>query len=97
MSHVLAAGARLRNSFSLALTVRANHGDFSVRASKDNGNKAGEDIMLVGALLQTTDGDIKLDTGTLTVADLKNADQCRKLGGLIGMSGGVLNSIASSY
>ncbi|MCZ7451377.1 hypothetical protein O8B93_27845, partial [Agrobacterium rhizogenes] len=48
-------------------------------------------------LLQATDGDISLDTETLTVADLKDTDQYKNVGGSIGMSGGGLNSIGFSY
>ncbi|WP_236775982.1 hemagglutinin repeat-containing protein [Agrobacterium radiobacter] len=59
--------------------------------------KVGEDTTLVGALLQATDGDISLDTGTLTVADLKDTDQYKNVGGSIGLSGGGLNSVGFSY
>ncbi|MGV1985555.1 hemagglutinin repeat-containing protein [Agrobacterium sp. 22-221-1] len=59
--------------------------------------KVAEDATLVGALLQATDGDINLDTGTLTVADLKDTDQYKNVGGSIGMSGGGLNSVGFSY
>ncbi|WP_237680964.1 MULTISPECIES: two-partner secretion domain-containing protein [Agrobacterium] len=59
--------------------------------------KVAEDTTLVGALLQATDGDISLDTGTLTVADLKDTDQYKNVGGSIGMSGGGLNSVGFSY
>ena len=57
----------------------------------------GEDTTLVGALLQATDGDIRLDTGTLTVADLKDSDQYTNVGGSIGLSGGKLGSVGFSY
>ncbi|MFS8125483.1 hemagglutinin repeat-containing protein [Rhizobium sp. BR 250] len=59
--------------------------------------KVAEDTTLVGALLQATDGDISLDTGTLTVADLKDTDQYKNVGGSIGLSGGGLNSVGFSY
>ncbi len=59
--------------------------------------KVAEDTTLVGALLQATDGDISLDTGTLTVADLKDTDQYKNVGGSIGISGGGLNSVGFSY
>ncbi len=59
--------------------------------------KVTEDTTLVGALLQATDGDISLDTGTLTVADLKDTDQYKNVGGSIGISGGGLNSAGFSY
>ncbi|WP_254229075.1 hemagglutinin repeat-containing protein [Agrobacterium salinitolerans] len=59
--------------------------------------KVAEDTTLVGALLQATDGDISLDTGTLTVADLKDTDQYKNVGGSIGISGGELNSVGFSY
>ncbi len=59
--------------------------------------KVAEDTTLIGALLQATDGDISLDTGTLTVADLKDTDQYKNVGGSIGISGGGLNSVGFSY
>ncbi|MGI8399965.1 hemagglutinin repeat-containing protein, partial [Agrobacterium deltaense] len=59
--------------------------------------KVAEDTTLVGALLQATDGDISLDTGTLTVADLKDTDQYKNVGGSISISGGGLNSVGFSY
>lgn len=59
--------------------------------------KVAEDTTLVGALLQATDGDISLDTGTLTVADLKDTDQYKNVGGSIGMSGGKLGTVGFSY
>ncbi|EKF57030.1 filamentous hemagglutinin FhaB [Agrobacterium albertimagni AOL15] len=59
--------------------------------------KVRQDTTLVGALLQATDGDIKLDTGTLAVADLKDTDQYKNVGGSIGLSGGGLSSVGVSY
>ncbi len=59
--------------------------------------KVAEDTTLIGALLQATDGDISLDTGTLTVADLKDTDQYKNVGGSIGIGGGGLNSVGFSY
>ncbi|MBP2535857.1 hemagglutinin-like protein [Agrobacterium tumefaciens] len=59
--------------------------------------KVAEDTTLVGALLQATDSDISLDTGTLTVADLKDSDQYKNVGGSIGINGGGLNSVGFSY
>ncbi|MCZ7892655.1 hemagglutinin repeat-containing protein [Agrobacterium salinitolerans] len=59
--------------------------------------KVAEDTTLIGALLQATDGDVSIDTGTLTVADLKDTDQYKNVGGSIGLSGGGLNSVGFSY
>ena len=59
--------------------------------------KVGKNTTLVGALLEATDGDIKIDTGTLTVADLKDTDQYTNVGGSIGLSGGKLGTVGFSY
>ncbi|UNZ49880.1 hemagglutinin repeat-containing protein [Agrobacterium tumefaciens] len=71
--------------------------DSGIVAAQGIDIKVAEDTTLVGALLQATDGDISLDTGTLTVADLKDTDQYKNVGGSIGISGGGLNSVGFSY
>lgn len=56
-----------------------------------------EDTVLQGALLQATDGDIRIDTGTLTVSDNHDTDQYTNAGGSIGLKAGKLDTVGFSY
>ncbi|MDO9415820.1 two-partner secretion domain-containing protein [Pararhizobium sp.] len=57
----------------------------------------GEDTVFHGALLQATDGDIRLDTGTLTVSDNHDTDQYLNVGGSLGVKGKGLDTAGFSY
>ncbi|MDO9417158.1 hypothetical protein [Pararhizobium sp.] len=54
-------------------------------------------VSLQGALLQATDGDIRLDTGTLTVSDNHDTDQYLNVGGSLGIKGKGLDTAGFSY
>ncbi|WP_163264831.1 hemagglutinin repeat-containing protein, partial [Chelativorans alearense] len=58
---------------------------------------ASEDTVLNGALLHATDGDIRIDTGTLTVTDNRDHDQYRNIGGSLGFNAGGLDTAGFSY
>jgi len=66
-------------------------------AAEDISIKVGEDTTLVGALINATDGDIKIDTGTLVSADLKDIDKYKNVGGSIGFENGGLDTLGFSY
>ncbi|MGI3125783.1 hemagglutinin repeat-containing protein [Nitratireductor sp. PBL-C9] len=56
-----------------------------------------EDTLLQGTLLQATDGDILLETGTLTVSDNHDMDRYGNVGGTVGFKGGAVDTVGFSY